>query len=210
MFGGLQAALAAADTLIRQAAAHVEANGGDPQDALRGLMITPDEMSSLLAQEPLTGAFPAPNLPKFSIPRDSALSALISRFDLTPLDIYIVLLTLAPDLDRRYERIYGFLQDDVTMRRPTPHLMINLLGGTLAERYAVWQRLSPQAPLRDHALIRMQADPARPNSGLIGTIMSVEPTVTAMLTGGDLIDDRVRSAESPSEARRAGARTTCW
>ena len=36
---------------------------------------------------------------------------------LTPLDVELLLIALLPDLDTRFERLYGYLNDDVTRRR---------------------------------------------------------------------------------------------
>ena len=44
-------------------------------------------------------------------------------FDLDRREIMALILALAPELDRRYERIYGFLQDDVSRKRPTIGLL---------------------------------------------------------------------------------------
>ena len=37
---------------------------------------------------------------------------------------------LAPDLDRRFERLYGYLNDDVTRRRATIGLSLELCGAS--------------------------------------------------------------------------------
>src|SRR5262245_26864271 len=47
-----------------------------------------------------------------------ALPVLARLFQLTPFETQIVLLCLAPELDRKYEKLYAYLQDDVTRKRP--------------------------------------------------------------------------------------------
>src|SRR6516165_7748692 len=49
----------------------------------------------------------------------------------------ILLLALAPELDPGYERVFGFLLDDVTRRRPTVSLALNLLDPAVASREVV-------------------------------------------------------------------------
>ncbi len=49
-------------------------------------------------------------------------------FSLTPQELLAVLLALAVEIDRRYERIFGFLQDDISKRTPT----IGMLNALLA------------------------------------------------------------------------------
>ena len=48
----------------------------------------------------------------------SRLDWLKQTFRLTPFEVDVIRLTLAPELDLRYERIYGYLQDDVTRQHP--------------------------------------------------------------------------------------------
>ena len=55
------------------------------------------------------------------------LDRLARLFGLSTLDIDILLICLAPELDNRYERLYAYLQDDVTRKRPSVDLVFNLL-----------------------------------------------------------------------------------
>ena len=47
------------------------------------------------------------------------LQHLVQIFGLSPFELDALLVTLAPALDLRYERLYGYLQDDVTRKRPS-------------------------------------------------------------------------------------------
>ena len=55
------------------------------------------------------------------------LLELVRLFGLTPFDRDALLICLAPELDLRYERLYAYLQDDVTKKRPSVDLVLNLL-----------------------------------------------------------------------------------
>ena len=46
------------------------------------------------------------------------LSYVSSVFGLSPVEERFVMLGLAVELDRKYERIFGFLQDDLTSKTP--------------------------------------------------------------------------------------------
>jgi hypothetical protein len=72
---------------------------------------------------------------------------------LDDVDLAILLIALAPDLDLRYERIYGYLQDDITHRRPSLDLIANLLAVDAAQRLAVCARFGRNAPLVRHDLL---------------------------------------------------------
>ena len=45
---------------------------------------------------------------------------------LTDLDVELLMISLVPDLDSRFERLYGYLNDDVTRRRATIGLALSL------------------------------------------------------------------------------------
>jgi len=49
-------------------------------------------------------------------------------FDLDDFGFDTLLICLAPQLDLRYERVYGYLQDDVTRKSPSVNLILDLLG----------------------------------------------------------------------------------
>lgn len=90
---------------------------------------------------------------------DRSLDWLRARFGLDPVDLDIILVALAPELDARYERLYGYLQDDVTRRRPTVDLALNLLSSTPESRLLLRQRFASDAPLLKHGLVSLVPDP---------------------------------------------------
>jgi hypothetical protein len=49
-------------------------------------------------------------------------------FELSPLDVELLLVALAPDLEPRFERLYGYLHDDVSRRRASIGLALELCG----------------------------------------------------------------------------------
>jgi hypothetical protein len=65
--------------------------------------------------------------PRLRSPPDLAgdgprLAWLKQAFDLSAFDVDVLLLAFAPELDPRYERLYAYLQDDMTKKRPTINL----------------------------------------------------------------------------------------
>jgi hypothetical protein len=55
------------------------------------------------------------------------LDELARLFHLTPLDVETILICLAPELDMRYERLYVYLQDDLTKKRLSVDLVLKRL-----------------------------------------------------------------------------------
>ena len=93
------------------------------------------------------------------------------------------MIALVPDLDSRFERLYGYLNDDVTRRRATVGLALALADVAPASS-AARARLLPGAPLIDRALVQVE-DADRP---FLTRALRVPDRVTAHLLGDDALD----------------------
>ncbi len=118
------------------------------------------------------------------------LAGLAQAFDLTGLDLDVILICLAPELDRAYERLYAYLHDDVTRRHPSVDLILSLLCPGLAAKVAARARLTAAAPLLRHHLVQLHDEPGQ-RSGLGQTVL-LDPRVAGFLLGDDAVDDRLR------------------
>ncbi|HEV2860978.1 MAG TPA: AAA family ATPase [Pyrinomonadaceae bacterium] len=76
------------------------------------------------------------------------------RFGLTRFDAAVLAMCLAPELDLSYERLYAYLQNDVTSKRPTVDLAFRLFCDTADERVEARARFTDEAPLFKHQLVR--------------------------------------------------------
>ena len=74
-------------------------------------------------------------------------------YGLTDLDLDVILIGLAPEIDLRYERLCAYLHDDVTKRRPSIDLALNLLCSSAGEKLQQRERFAPDAPLNHYRLI---------------------------------------------------------
>jgi hypothetical protein len=121
---------------------------------------------------------------------------------LTVADFGIVLLALAPEDDPDYERLFGFLQDDVTQRRASVELAVELLGapgpgpgagpgpGHGADRADVLARFADGAPLTAARVIELvEPDERRP--GLLGAGVRADPQFVRWLLGVPGLDPRL-------------------
>jgi SpoVK/Ycf46/Vps4 family AAA+-type ATPase len=120
------------------------------------------------------------------------LVELARLFDLTAFDLDVVLACLAPELDRRYERLYAYLHDDVTRRRPTVELVLNLLCPDLEAKVAARTRLSPVAPLFRHHLAQLGEEPDQRSASWLGRTLRLDPRVARFLLDDDVVDDRLQ------------------
>jgi hypothetical protein len=63
------------------------------------------------------------------------------RFGLDDLDLRMLMAALAPHMDRKYLRLFGYLHDDLTRQYITPDLLIRLCCRSETERQAAFERL---------------------------------------------------------------------
>ncbi|MEU7000219.1 ATP-binding protein [Nonomuraea sp. NPDC046570] len=189
---GLLPALRRLDALLTHAlelAADVYGPGA-ADDPYRGLVIGADEVTRLVRRQPGEPLFP-PDDPPPDLDHGAVLNRLTQAFDLTPFDLDLLVVATAPELDLRYERLYAYLQDDVTKRRPTVDLALNLLCASAAERIEARRRVAADAPLVRHGLLHLIADPAQPYQPLLGRVMRVDEQILHLLIGQPTLDSRI-------------------
>ncbi|MET9657981.1 ATP-binding protein [Streptomyces sp. NPDC006510] len=187
---------------VRDAVAVRRAADPQPDDPYRGQYLTPEaaarivESRDAFAPVPAYGCEPVPEPPP-----GSRIRRLAEDFGLAPLDIDLLLVALAPDIDTRFERLYGYLNDDLTRRRPTIGLALELCGLPAASSGRF--RFSPSAPLVVGGLLEvLEAD--RP---LLSRVLRVPDRIAGYLLGNDGIDGRLRGlvrAVAPEEGPGTG------
>ncbi|MFI5705270.1 ATP-binding protein [Streptomyces xanthochromogenes] len=177
------------DHLRTSVASLVEARSADDptaQDPLRGLYVSA-ETASRLANSPAPD-FPVPDRSFTPAPGDR-MAALTQDFGLGELDTLLLVAALAPDVDRRFEPLYGYLNDDVGRRRASVALALEL-AGTGPHDPAARARLHAAAPLITGGLVTLE-DEDRP---LPGRALRVPERVVAHLLGDDTMDGQLADA----------------
>ncbi|MFD9770631.1 AAA family ATPase [[Kitasatospora] papulosa] len=114
---------------------------------------------------------------------DDRLHWLAHWLRLSPLDTQILLIALAPDLDRTFESLYAYLNDDVTRRRATVALALDLCG-VPTHSAAGRSRFHPAARLIARGLLEVE-EPERP---FLSRSLRVPDRVLAHLLGDDTPD----------------------
>jgi ATP-dependent 26S proteasome regulatory subunit len=114
-------------------------------------------------------------------------------FGLSAFDVDVLLLCLAPELDLGYEKLYAYLQDDLTKKWPSVNLLLDLLCPTFEAKLAARQRLLPGAPLRRHELLQLLHDPAQLQPPLLSHVGKVDARIVHYLLGLDDLDPRLSS-----------------
>ncbi len=78
---------------------------------------------------------------------------LANCFRLDVFEQHSLLICLAPQLDARYEKIYAYLQNDLTKKSASIDLILGLLCTEMAARLACLRYFHPGAPLRHFGLV---------------------------------------------------------
>jgi len=190
--------------------------GGSGSDHLGGLCIQDDEIDAILSE--VSQAAPVPSSqeedPAYSRPlldayvtrtaRISdrkaasaqegtvlALERLKALFRLSAFDVDALLVFLAPEIDLRYEKLYAYLQDDVTQRRLSVACVLNLLCPSFEARLNARQRFTPVAPLMWHALLTPIPELPGQAASLLAHSMKVDERIVQELLGVGLPDPRL-------------------
>ena len=114
-------------------------------------------------------------------------------FGLDPFEVDVVLVCLAVELDLRYERLYAYLQDDVTKKQPSVNLVLNLLASSTEAKFEAFRHFAADAHLVDNQLIDLISDSSQPQSPLLAKFLKVDSRIAQYLLGYDEMDKRIRS-----------------
>ncbi|GGM01415.1 ATP-binding protein [Micromonospora yangpuensis] len=163
----LRARLFLVEQRVRRAVVTARQSDPAPDDPLRGLHVSDSDAWRLLDD-------PAPPVPD-EIAADAVETAdrwadqsraagarvplrdLAEDFALTALDVELLLIAMLPDLDPRYERLYGYLNDDVTRRRASIGLALRLCGAAPFAGSAR-ARIAHTGPLVTGGLLQVEED----------------------------------------------------
>ncbi|GGN94451.1 ATPase AAA [Streptomyces albiflavescens] len=175
------------DTVARVLAAYGSATADDP---FRGLYISRGDITRLLDNWDAHPVFTASNRPGApalldGLSQDSRLRRFARAFGLGEVDLWLVVIALAPEVDLRYERLYAFLQDDVSRRRPSVDLALTLLSATPAEKLARRAHLVGDAPLVRHGLIALPSEAQSIRWPLPACSLVLDSAVVQHLLGRD-------------------------
>src|ERR1700752_281736 len=168
-------------------------------DEFRGLHISDEHVDQLIDQEvEYTGETSATEelTQRAEVLRsadeDILWRRLADEFSLSTTEQDILLLALAPELDLKYETLYGYLNNDVTRKWPTHDLALRIFAKDEAQRLLVRSYLTVNATLFSSGLLQsISAGPQQ--SSTLAAGYSVAPAVLHYLLGLEGFDASVRS-----------------
>jgi len=176
----------------------------------RGLFISRDEVDAILQTtlyghgadacsaiehreiETLTREIAKKKIESIEKGKELRLPLLEELFHLTPFEMDVLVISLAPELDLRYEKLYAYLQDDVTRKQPSVDLVLGLLCST-EDRFAAINYFSPDVPLIRNRLVHVASPRPDDQVPLLSRFIKVDDRIIYFLLGSDEVDDRIRS-----------------
>lgn len=203
----LLAELMRIDALLRREVRRWQLAGQDPADAFRGLYVSDGQADALLARSlgMNWGHMAAPGTTDDSVFAEAEGQAVhqaqslsdmareqgeplrlerLSRvFGLDRFETDTFLICLAPALDLRYERLYGYLQDDVTRKSPTVSLILDLLCESVPDRLDGLAHFAADAPLFKYRLIEKANEPGANRPPLLAQTLCPDETAVSWLLG---------------------------
>lgn len=187
------------DQLLDEAISHAKlAYDNDAIPAsYRGLYINQSEIERALQREPGESPLPGATAEREqhlaeAIFQAKQLMQLQEMFDLTLFDLALVAIALAPEIDLRYERIYAYLQDDVTRKRPTVELALNLLCGSAATKLRRRTYLSSMSPLLKYEILQLTGDMNQIQPPFPAYSLKLDEQAVRFLLGIPGLDERLR------------------
>ena len=178
---------------VRELVQHRRVDDPAPDDPFRGLYVSDEAVEAILDRPAAAALGPLAGPMRSEIERAAdvaeaageqlRLRRLTRDAALGRLDEELLVIALLPDLDARFERLYGYLNDDVTRRRASVGLALELAGESSMSAPARG-RLEPSGPLVRLGLLIVE-DTERP---FLSRGLRVPDRVVAHLLGDDAPD----------------------
>ena len=113
-------------------------------------------------------------------------------FELSTLESNVILLCLAPELRRKYDRIYAYLQDDITRKRPSLDLALELFIDDEAERWQARAMLGDGGGLASYGLVQAIEDIHSPSgSSGLSRLLKLDERILQFILGNNQFDKRI-------------------
>ena len=109
-------------------------------------------------------------------------------FGLSSFDLDTLLVCLLPQLDLEYQRLYSYLQDDITKKNPTINFVQQLLCNSFTDMLKAREAFSPKAPLLKYNLLSLHDDHVMGPTTLLSKFIHVDERITNYLLENNTID----------------------
>ena len=116
------------------------------------------------------------------------LSFLANIFDLSPFELDCILVCLAPALDLKYEKLYAYLNDDVTKKLPTVNLVLNLLCNSPKDRIHCRRHFDTSEHLFNNNLIDFTGETP---GNILSQFIKLDDRIINYILGFNFIDTNI-------------------
>jgi len=203
----IKAELKYIDILLQKQVRLWELAGQNREDAFRGLYISGEEVQDILEQ-PFGGNWGHKNklneqdveyflkaekeareevqhISQLAENRDVIIRPiyLADIFGLERFELSTLFLCLAPAVDLRYEKIFGFLQNDVTRKIPGVNLVLDLLAGNSVDRLEMLSYFTENSTLFRFRILERLTEADHSKNSILSRGIAVDETVLAWLLG---------------------------
>ncbi|PMY35968.1 MULTISPECIES: ATP-binding protein [Pseudomonas] len=145
------------DVLIQQQLHTLQQRFAEPEEALQGLALSPEELEHLNTQRmgiPFWALEQSDQqLSTEAIDPRSRLGQLVNRFALSDFERDVLLLCLLPLFDSRYSLLFAYMQENNQKKSLTVDFALNILCPGVVEKTAQLASLLPQARLLKNCLL---------------------------------------------------------
>lgn len=119
------------------------------------------------------------------------LEELSRIYNLSSLEVQILLLCLAPEFDNKYGTLFAYLQNDVTKKASGVEIILDLLCGTFRKKNWARRFFTAQSSLFVNNLIEFIPTPAEPARPLIARQLKANDRIVNYLLDDDRVDDEL-------------------
>jgi SpoVK/Ycf46/Vps4 family AAA+-type ATPase len=120
------------------------------------------------------------------------LIQLAHLFKLSPFELQVVIICLAPQLRHKYNKIYAYLQNDMKSNMPSINMVLDLLCEKEAEKWQSWCLFTPHAPLFRFGILHVENHPQyTPGSSNLGRFLKLDPRIIGFILKQSRLDSRL-------------------
>jgi len=122
------------------------------------------------------------------------LMMLAEIFQLSAIEIDIILLCCATDVDLSFGKLFGYLHDNIAWRYPTINLMLQLLAKSIDQKMEIREMFSHNSPLIKYRLIeKINPEETIPHGS---RQYKVNERILSYLMGHNILDSKLSSISS--------------
>lgn len=184
--------LGSLDTLLEAAYQRAQAiyeqreNGEVRPWAYRGLYISKEQAEQHFTQsaaQPVLSATQGNAAALDAFGRAPLWGSFGQHLGLSAFDLAVTVLALAPEVDARYGRLFAYLQDDVTRRRPSVNLALDVFAPSADAKLQERGKFLAASPLVRTGLLTLVPDATQANPTLLDHYLKLNDQAVAHLLG---------------------------